>query len=179
MAQSATVLVLGDSLSAAYGMTEDQGWVHILSQTLPQHEWINASASGETSGGGLRRLPNILDHHNPDVVFIELGGNDGLRGFPIKKLKANLEQMIQLSQQSGAQVMLSEVMIPGNYGPRYTSQFTNVYQELAEDYSITLVPFFMRDIAIDPNLMLPDGIHPNPDAQPKIAEFLRPWFESI
>ncbi|GLS84220.1 arylesterase [Paraferrimonas haliotis] len=170
-------MIVGDSLSASYGMPENKGWVYLLEQTMPQHQWINASSSGETTGGGLRRLTGILEHQSPDVIFIELGGNDGLRGFPPKKMKNNLEKMVDLAKSSGAKVLLSEVIIPPNYGPRYSSLFTKVFQEVAEEKEVELVPFFMRQIAIDPSLMQQDGIHPNQKAQPIIADIMRPYFE--
>ncbi len=142
---------------------------------MPQHTFINGSVSGETSAGGLRRLPALLESATPKLVVVELGGNDGLRGFPPKQLKENLTKIIQLSQAQGAKVLLSEVMVPPNYGPRYANQFTAVYHELAKEYDITLMPFFMEPVAVDPNLMQRDGIHPNADAQPIITEFVYPW----
>ncbi|WP_052813679.1 arylesterase [Shewanella sp. cp20] len=169
------ILILGDSLSASYGMEQDKGWVHLLQQQSPELTIINGSVSGETSAGGLRRLPALLDSTKAKRVFIELGGNDGLRGFSPKQLKNNLTKMIQLAKASGAEVLLSEVMVPPNYGPRYAKQFTQVYQELAAEHGVTLVPFFMTEIAIHPELMQADGIHPNEQAQPHIVSFIRPW----
>ncbi|KFZ37952.1 arylesterase [Shewanella mangrovi] len=176
-AQAATLLIVGDSLGASYGVNEKDGWVEGLRNALPQHTLINASVSGETSGGGLRRLPSLLSSASPDVVLIELGGNDGLRGFPPQQLKNNLTKMIALAKQAGAKVMLSEVMVPPNYGPRYEKAFTSVYQQLAEDKSVTLVPFFMTVIAPHPELMQRDGIHPNTVAQPKITAFMLPFIK--
>jgi acyl-CoA thioesterase-1 len=172
---AATVLILGDSLSAGYGMPENQGWVQLLRNELPQHDIVNGSVSGETTAGGLRRLPSLLDSSQPDIVVIELGGNDGLRGFPPNQLKSNLTKIINQSQEHGAKVLLTEIMVPPNYGPRYTKMFTDVYHQLADEFSISLVPFFMQDIAADKSLMQRDGIHPNEQAQDKITQWMLPW----
>ncbi len=172
------ILILGDSLSASYGMEQDKGWVNLLSKKMPQQNIINGSVSGETSAGGLRRLPTLLESTQPQLVLIELGGNDGLRGFSPKQLKDNLTKMIQLSKQADAKVILSEVMVPPNYGPRYANMFTQVYKTLAQEHEITLMPFFMTEIAIHPELMQADGIHPNEQAQAQIAEFIKPWLEA-
>ncbi|WP_442800678.1 arylesterase [Shewanella sp. AS1] len=169
------ILILGDSLSASYGMEPQKGWVSLLQQQQPQLTIINGSVSGETSAGGLRRLPALLKSTQAKLVLIELGGNDGLRGFTPKQLKNNLTKMIELSQEAGAKVLLSEVMVPPNYGPRYAKLFTQVYQDLAIEYEITLMPFFMTKIAIHPELMQADGIHPNEQAQQQIADFVTPW----
>ena len=174
---AATILILGDSLSAGYGMSEEQGWVQLLRNDLSEHQIINGSVSGETTAGGLRRLPSLLASSDIDLVVIELGGNDGLRGFPPNQLKSNLTKIIQLSQDSGAQVLLTEIMVPPNYGPRYTNMFNNVYHELSDKFSIVLVPFFMLEIAPRPELMQRDGIHPNQDAQPKITQWMSPWIK--
>ncbi len=174
---AATMLIVGDSLGASYGLNEKDGWVEGLRKALPEHTLVNGSVSGETSAGGLRRLPALLDSAAPDIVLIELGGNDGLRGFPPQQLQNNLTKMIALAKQSGAQVMLSEVMVPPNYGPRYEKAFMNVYQTLAQDSEVTLIPFFMKEIAPHPELMQRDGIHPNKQAQPKITEFMLPYVE--
>ena len=173
---SRSLLILGDSLSAAYGMRQEQGWVSILNQRFnnnnsPYHI-INASISGETTAGGLARLPKVLENNAIDYMLIELGGNDGLRGFPTPLIKNNLLQIIQLAKQKNIEVALMEIKIPPNYGPRYNKLFTANYQQLAQEQNIPLVPFFMEDIAVNPNLMLKDGIHPNIDAQPIIADFM-------
>ncbi len=170
-----TILILGDSLGASYGMDENVGWVAKLQKQMPEHKIINASVSGETTAGGLRRLPALLESAKPDVIFIELGGNDGLRGFPPGKLKSNLTNLIRLSKASGAKVMVSEVMVPPNYGPRYGKSVEKIYQELAQDKSIKIIPFFMEQIAVHPELMQRDGIHPNEKAQSKIADFMKPY----
>ena len=174
-ASAATILILGDSLGASYGMAENQGWVEGLRQNLPQHTFINGSVSGETTAGGLRRLPALLESSAPDLVLIELGGNDGLRGFPTEQLKENLTKIITLSTSANAKVLLTEVMVPPNYGHRYAKQFNNVYQQLALDYQITLIPFFMQEIAPYAELMQRDGIHPNEKAQVKITQWMQPW----
>ncbi|WP_417761606.1 arylesterase [Shewanella sp.] len=174
---AATLLIVGDSLGASYGLNEKDGWVEGLRKALPEHTIINGSVSGETSAGGLRRLPALIDSAAPDIVLIELGGNDGLRGFPPQQLQNNLTKMITLAKQSGAQVMLSEVMVPPNYGSRYEKAFVDVYQTLAQDSEVVLIPFFMKEIAPHPELMQRDGIHPNKQAQPKITEFMLPYIE--
>ncbi|RYV04154.1 arylesterase [Shewanella sp. OPT22] len=170
-----TILILGDSLGASYGMDQNVGWVTKLQKQMPEHKIINASVSGETTAGGLRRLPALLETTKPDVVLIELGGNDGLRGFSPKKLKSNLTNLVKLSKAANAKVLVSEVMVPPNYGPRYSKSFIQVYKDLAKDSSITVIPFFMTEIAPHPELMQKDGIHPNEKAQDKIVEFVRPW----
>ncbi|ACJ28697.1 Arylesterase [Shewanella piezotolerans WP3] len=174
---AAPILILGDSLSASYGMPENEGWVHLLRKKMPDHTIINGSVSGETSAGGLRRLPALLDSASPEVLLIELGGNDGLRGFPPKQLKNNLTKIIELAQDKQIKVLLSEIMVPPNYGPRYASQISSVYKELAAEHDITLMPFFMELIITDSTLMQRDGIHPNAKAQPQIAEFMQPWLQ--
>ncbi len=149
--------------------------MNLLRAELPQHEIINGSVSGETTAGGLRRLPSLLESASPSIILVELGGNDGLRGFSPIQLKENLTKIINLSKQHDSQVLLSEVMVPPNYGTRYATMFENVYKDLAKEHQITLVPFFMKDIAIHPKLMQRDGIHPNTEAQPKITQFMLPW----
>jgi len=175
---AAPILILGDSLSASYGVDEDKGWVNLLRAKLPEHEIINGSISGETSAGGLRRLPALLESTKPELILIELGGNDGLRGFTPQQLKENLTKIITLSQAKDVEVLLSEIMVPPNYGPRYASMFSQVYKDLATEHQITLLPFFMTQIATKPKLMQRDGIHPNAEAQPDIAEFIFPWIKN-
>uniref|UniRef100_A0A486XRM1 Arylesterase n=1 Tax=Rheinheimera sp. BAL341 TaxID=1708203 RepID=A0A486XRM1_9GAMM len=172
------ILILGDSLSAAYGMQQQQGWPHLLQQ---QTDWqlINASISGETTAGGLARLPSLLKQHQPDAVLIELGGNDGLRGFAIDTVKSNLSEIITLVQQHNAMPVLMQIRIPPNYGPRYGQQFSALYPTLAEQFQIRLWPFFMDNIAINSKLMLPDGIHPNAEAQPLISAFVAELLEDL
>ncbi|MBT1445729.1 arylesterase [Shewanella sp. JM162201] len=174
-----TILILGDSLSASYGMEEKDGWINLLRPRLEGHTLVSGAVSGETSAGGLRRLPALLESAKPDAVLVMLGGNDGLRGFSPAELKKNLTKIIDLSQASGARVLLSEVMVPTNYGPRYAKAFAEVYAELGALPGVTLMPFFMTGIITDPQLMQRDGIHPNEAAQPKIADFMQPWFVSV
>ncbi|MDP5148802.1 arylesterase [Rheinheimera baltica] len=170
-ASAQKMLILGDSLSAAYGMKQQQGWPHLLQQRT-QWQLVNASISGETTAGGLARLPALLEQHQPDAVMIELGGNDGLRGFAINSVKSYLSEIITLVQQHKATPVLMQIRIPPNYGPRYGQQFSNIYPQLAEKHQITLWPFFMDNIATNQDLMLRDGIHPNIDAQPLISDFM-------
>ncbi|MGD9888604.1 MAG: arylesterase [Halothiobacillaceae bacterium] len=169
-----TLLVLGDSLSAAHNIPEKQGWVTLMSERLarktPPWTIINASVSGETSSGGLSRLPNLLASHKPQWVMLELGANDGLRGLPLKNIRANLQKMIQLSQASGAEVILIGIMLPPNYGAAYREPFARMYRELAEQNKLTLVPFLLEGVADNPSLMQPDGLHPTALAQSKVLE---------
>lgn len=173
-----TILVVGDSLSAAYGMPAEQGWVALLSERLEAMgmPWsvVNASVSGETSRGGLARLPRLLDSHDPQVVIVQLGGNDGLRGMPVPSIRANLEEMIEMSRDAGADVLLAGIRIPPNYGPRYTEPFFAQYRELADAYDLALVPFLLEGIADNPGLMQNDRIHPTAEAQPMILDNVWP-----
>jgi len=174
---SNSILILGDSLSASFGMKEKQGWVYILNQSLLKNKsnytLINASISGETTGGGLARISNILSKQNFDYLLIELGGNDGLRGFPPALIKNNLLQIIQQAQDKNVHVMLMDIKIPPNYGPRYNQLFTDIFHQLAKESNIPLIPFFMTKIAVKPNLMQNDGIHPNQLAQSRIANIVK------
>ncbi|HES76020.1 MAG TPA: arylesterase [bacterium] len=169
-----TLLVLGDSLSAAHNIPEKQGWVTLMSERLastpPAWTVMNASVSGETSSGGLSRLPHLLKQHQPQWVMLELGANDGLRGLPLKYTRANLQKVIQLCQASGAKVILIGIMLPPNYGSAYRDPFALMYRELAEQNQLPLVPFLLEGIANDPRLMQPDGLHPNAAAQGKIFD---------
>ncbi|GAA4900855.1 arylesterase [Ferrimonas pelagia] len=178
-AQSVSILILGDSLSASYGMDEKEGWVTLMQQKHPDLTLINASISGETTAGGRNRLAKLLHQHTPDWIFIELGGNDGLRGFPPMHTQQNLESIIDQSLAAGSRVMLSEIALPPNYGRRYTQAFAQIFTTLTEQYELTLVPFFMEPIAVQPELMQADGIHPNQRAQGEIVEFLEPWFRQL
>ena len=165
-----TLLVLGDSLSAGFGLSEQQGWVSLLEQRLAQrgldYRVVNASISGDTTAGGLARLPRALERFDPEVVILELGGNDGLRALPLETTKANLGRLIEIAQEAGARVLLAEMRIPPNYGPRYTERFQGLYGELAEEYEIALIPFFLEGVAGNPQLMQRDGIHPRAEGQP-------------
>jgi acyl-CoA thioesterase-1 len=167
------ILIFGDSLSAAYGIGEDEGWVTLLAERLAQEdselEVVNGSVSGETTTGGRARLPSLLERYNPAFVLIELGGNDGLRGLPLSLMRENLTDMIQLSQSSGATVMIAGMQIPPNYGPRYTEPFFAQYAELAEEFDLYLIPFLIDGIPQQPELMQADGIHPTAEAQPLIV----------
>lgn len=182
-ADTKRLLLLGDSLSAAYNMEERDGWVFLLqewlSTTQAPLEIINASMSGETTAGGLARLPALLQNHQPDYVLIELGGNDGLRGFQIPQIERNLIQMIELSRASNAEPILMQIRIPPNLGPRYTRQFEALYPSLSQQHELPLWPFFMEEIALNNDLMMPDGIHPNRMAQPLIKQQMKIWFEGL
>ncbi|GAA5315323.1 MAG: arylesterase [Candidatus Pelagadaptatus aseana] len=177
------ILVLGDSLSAAYGIDPEQGWVALMEQRLNRkarpYQVVNASISGETSGGGLKRLPKLLDTHNPDIVIIELGANDGLRGYPLKRMIGNLEQMIRLSQQQNARVLLAGMKIPPNYGPIYSLKFEKVYRRLEDQYDIPLIPFFLDNVAGKRELIQRDGLHPTAEAQPIILDNVWPYLEPL
>lgn len=174
-----TVLILGDSLSAAYGMEVQESWPSLLQQRLEKDGYayrvFNSSIAGDTTQGGLTRLPRLLEKQMPAVVLIELGGNDGLRGLPIDVTRANLQQMIDLSRAAGAKVIVSEIHIPPNYGPAFTERFTALFAELAEQEGVVLLPFLLENVALDPALMLDDGIHPNAAAQPVILDAV--WAE--
>lgn len=178
------ILVLGDSLSAGYGIDIQQGWVSLLQKELAKShkvQVINASVSGETSSGGKTRLPALLTEHKPDVVILELGGNDGLRGQPLKLLEKNLQIMIDASKNSGAKVILAGMQIPPNYGPRYSSEFKTLSVNLAEKNESGLIPFLLEGIGGKAELMQRDGIHPTAEAQsiivnnalPEIKKYLR------
>jgi acyl-CoA thioesterase-1 len=164
-----TIVVVGDSLSSGYGIAAEQSWVAMLEDRLQGegygYEVVNASIAGDTTAGGLSRLPRLLEAHEPEIVVLELGGNDGLRGQPVATLRANLAKMIELSQQSGARVLLAGMQIPPNYGPSYTRALAAVYPELAASFGVTLVEFLLEDVALHRELMQPDGIHPNADGQ--------------
>lgn len=176
-ASERTVLVLGDSISAAYGLSLEQGWVSQLADELqrrdPAYEVVNASISGETTAGGLRRLPELLEEHQPALVIIELGGNDGLRGYPIGRLRDNLEQMAALAREAGARVLILPMEIPPNYGTRYTTLFRESFAAAAEATDSTLGPFLLEGVATDGELMQDDGIHPTAAAQPRLLDNLR------
>jgi acyl-CoA thioesterase I len=173
------IIVLGDSISAGYGLKNaDKGWVHIFSNKLTQEfadfEVINASVSGDTTVNGLARLPELLKVHQPKIVIIELGGNDGLRVTPLKTFRSNLEKLIQSSQQHGASVILAGMQLPPSLGPFYTQPFSQTYQDLAKQYQTHLVPFLLEGIGGNEKLMQPDGIHPNDSAQTLIVDNVYP-----
>jgi acyl-CoA thioesterase-1 len=168
------LLVVGDSLSAAYGIPADQGWVHLLQQRLAAnghpHQVVNASITGDTTRGGLARLPAVLEHHQPEVVVLELGGNDGLRGFGPAMTHDHLQQMIRLATAAGARVLVLGVKLPANYGSAYGDKFHQVFLDLAEQEDVVVVPFFLQGVAEDRRLMQADGIHPSAAAQPLILD---------
>ncbi len=170
----ATILVVGDSLSAAYGIPADRGWVALLQERLKQEHkdayLVNASLSGETSAGGRRRLPGLLTEYQPHIVILELGGNDGLRGISPLQTEHNLAAMIEAAFACRAKVILLGMKVPTNYGPRFGEMFEAVYQRLAQRYPVTFVSFFLEDVALDAGLMQTDGIHPNLEAQPLLAQ---------
>lgn len=178
--QANTLLVFGDSLSAAYGIQPEQGWVALMEQRLDAEEYtlINASISGETTDGGLTRLPALLERHQPDLVLLQLGANDALRGLPIARIRDNLNALVTTIQSSGAEVIIIGIRIPPNYGPQYTEAFFNLYAEVADRFELVRVPFLLENVALDWNLMQSDGLHPNADAQPIILDNVWPYVES-
>lgn len=183
LAASKTILVLGDSLSAAYGIPQESGWVQLLSDDLDKqqapYKVINASISGETTGGGLARLPTLLATHQPAIVIIELGANDGLRGFPIKTLRGNLSELVILSQAADAKVLLVGTHIPPNYGSRYTQLFYDSYSLLSEQHQTALAPFLLEGIATETALMQADGLHPVASAQARILQNVMPYLKEL
>ena len=177
------VLIVGDSLSAGYGLATGENWPSLLQDRLAAcghpHRVVNASISGDTTSGGLARLPRALQRNEPAVVIIGLGGNDGLRGIPVTEIRRNLASMIQLSATAGARVVLAGIHIPPNYGPRYTDAFHAIYRELAEEYDVGLIPFILEGVALEAELMQDDGIHPNAAAQPVIVDNVWPALEPL
>ncbi|WP_346839256.1 arylesterase [Microbulbifer sp. SAOS-129_SWC] len=178
-----TLLVLGDSISAGYGIDEAQGWVQLLRERLGGGEApvavVNASVSGETSAGGLARLPRLLQEHRPRWLIVELGGNDGLRGYPPQALARNLEQMVQLAQKADVRVLLLGMRIPPNYGRAYTDAFAAVYPKVAKAEQVPLVPFFLAPVALQDGAMQEDGIHPTAAAQPALLEHIWPCVQGL
>ena len=167
-------MVLGDSVSAAFGIAQARGWVALLGERLKRerldYSVVNASVSGETTAGGLARTKPVLEKHQPAVVIIELGGNDGLRGLPVAAMKKNLSSMIEQSRKSGARVLLVGMRLPPNYGPQYTGEFERAFTELAKQHGTALVPFLFEDFAVSNGFFQPDGIHPTEAAQPVMLE---------
>lgn len=175
-----TILVWGDSLSAAYGIPIERGWVSLLQTKLGTgFQVVNASISGETTSGGLERLPTALAAIKPHYVILELGANDGLQGKPITVMQENLEKMIQQAMDAPAKVILIGIHLPPNYGLSYTEKFAQVYQDLADNYALSFIPFLLEGVATDFNLMQADGLHPTAEAQPKILEHLWPTLEPV
>lgn len=180
--QAKTLLVIGDSLSAGYGIDLEQGWVNLMRQRLQQRgefTVVNASIGGETTGGGLARLPNLLATFKPDIVIVELGGNDGLRGHPIGRIRQNLIAMTDLSREAGAQTLILGIQIPPNYGARYTDQFSALFPAVAADLQVPLVPFFLEGVVLTDGGMQADGIHPSASAQPRMLDNVWPHLEPL
>lgn len=175
-ASSNTLLVLGDSLSAGYQMPLEQAWPSLLSQELSQQELdvtiINGSISGDTTGNGLDRLPTLLQQHQPQMVLIALGANDGLRGFPPQIIEKNLRTMVEQIQANDARAMLMQIRTPPNYGKRYSDAFADIYPRLTQELSIPLLPFFLEQVIIKPEWMMSDGLHPTAEAQSWIAQYM-------
>ena len=177
-----TVMVLGDSISAGYGIEPQQAWVNLLQKRLDQqypkqHKVVNASVSGETTSGALARLPKLLQTHKPNVVVIELGGNDGLRGQPPQMIQKNLEQLIQQSQKANANVVVLGMKMPPNYGTAYSKAFENNYKVVSQQYKVKLLPFFLEGVAGNKNLMQKDLVHPNGKAQPILLNLAYPYIK--
>jgi acyl-CoA thioesterase I len=177
------ILVLGDSLSAGYGISVEQGWVALLQARLRAKGYgyrvVNASASGETTGGGLARLPRALSMHQPRVVIVELGANDGLRGLPVADIRANLDAIVKRSQQAGARVLLLGMRIPPNYGPVYGNAFRALFADVAARHEVPLVPFLLQSVALNEAMMQEDRLHPNAAAQPKLLDMVWPQLERL
>ncbi|MDO7645516.1 arylesterase [Reinekea forsetii] len=176
--QAATLMVHGDSLSAGYGILPEESWVSLVGQALgDEYRVINTSISGETSKGGLDRLPALLDKFQPDILMVELGANDGLRGYPIDQMYDNLQKMITLAQDQGIEVILLGIRLPPNFGKRYTEPFFNSFAELAQIHDLLYLPFILDNVAQYPDLMQADGLHPTKAGQPIIVESVRPLIE--
>ncbi|MDD9155130.1 multifunctional acyl-CoA thioesterase I/protease I/lysophospholipase L1 [Aliivibrio sp. S4TY2] len=175
-AYSETLLILGDSLSAGYNMPIEQSWPSLLPLQLEKlgkiTKVVNGSISGDTTGNGLDRLPTLLKQHQPNYVLIELGANDGLRGFPPQRINANLESMFTQINAANAKPLLMQIQVPPNYGKRYSQAFGSLYPALSEKHDIPLLPFFLEEVIIKPEWMMKDGLHPKPEAQPWIATFM-------
>jgi acyl-CoA thioesterase I len=184
MAGEPVILVFGDSISAGYGLDHvEQGWVELLKTRLKTqgygYQVVNASVSGETTAGGLARLPRALELHHPTILILELGGNDGLRALPISQMRANLKTMVELASAAGAKTVLLGMRMPPNYGPEYTEQFRSTFSELANDKKLPLVPFLLNDIALSPKLMQGDQIHPNELGQPRLLDNVWPALKPL
>jgi len=183
-AKARTILVFGDSLSAGYGLAHvESGWVELLRAKLKSegygYQVVNASVSGETTAGGLARLPRALSLHHPQIVILELGGNDGLRALPMDQMRSNLAKMVDLSLAIQARVLILGMRIPPNYGGEYTEQFRQSFIEVAHDKKVALVPFLLADIALDPALMQADGVHANESGQPKMLANVWPALQPL
>lgn len=178
-----TLLVFGDSLSAAYGLQAEQGWVAQLQRRLQAQGYgyrvVNASVSGETTSGGRNRLARALSQHKPRLVLLELGANDGLRGLPVKEARDNLAFMIDAIKRSGAKLLLLGIRIPPNYGPQYTQSFEEIYTGLAREKKVPLLSFLLEGIALDERFMQPDGLHPNAQGQPLVLANVWPALKPL
>jgi acyl-CoA thioesterase-1 len=182
-ASASTLLVMGDSLSAAYNLRQQDGWVSLLenqlSQSNPDISVINASVSGETTQGGLSRFSALLATHRPNWVVLELGANDALRGYPLNQTTINLEKMIEKAHQENAVVLLIGNQIPQNYGKRYTQMFFNLYKDIASKYNVAYLPFMLKDVALNKDLMQNDGLHPNKEGQPMVLQNILPYLQPL
>jgi acyl-CoA thioesterase-1 len=178
-----TILVLGDSLSSGHGIDERQGWVNLLRQKLEDNGYsydvVNASVSGDTTQDGLSRLRPALERHHPDIVVVELGGNDGLRAFATDAIRANLSRILETVRAGGAKIVLAGMRMPPNYGPAYTDAFERIYPDLAKKFNAALVPFFMQGVALKPDLMQDDDIHPNARGQPILLANVWPVLQPL
>ena len=183
IAEEETLLILGDSISAGYGINQKDNWVSMLQSKFDNDgtsiKLINSSVSGDTTSGGLQRLKRDLQKFDPDYVLIELGGNDALRGYPIKRIKDNLQTMIALIKSNNSKALLMQIRIPPNYGQKYTLAFERIYLELASSEEIYFLPFMLENVGLNPDLMQPDGIHPNAKAQPLIAKDMKKNLDSL
>ena len=183
IAEEETLLILGDSISAGYGINQKDNWVSELQTKFDNDgtsiKLINSSVSGDTTSGGLQRLKRDLQKFDPDYVLIELGGNDALRGYPIKRIKDNLQTMIALIKNNNSKALLMQIRIPPNYGQKYTLAFERIYLELASTEEIYILPFMLENVGLNPDLMQPDGIHPNAKAQPLIAKDMKKNLDSL
>jgi acyl-CoA thioesterase-1 len=182
-AVAGTLLVLGDSISAAFGLDTRQGWVSLLEQRLAaegfDYQVVNASVSGDTSAGGLARLPTLLAEHRPDLLIVELGGNDGLRGQPPAQLQQNLAAMVQQARKAGTRVLILGMKLPPNYGLRYTTAFADVFPQVANEQDVALVPFLLEGAAGLPLMTQADGIHPTAAAQPRLLDNVWPVLKPL
>lgn len=178
-----TIMVFGDSLSAGYGLESGQGWVDLLKDRLARkgfhYEVANESISGDTSAGGLARIDNALARHRPDIVVLELGANDGLRGLSLRAMKNNLSSIIEQAKTAGARVLLIGMQMPPNYGPRYTERFSSIYGELAQEQQLPPPPFLLQKVALDPSLMQADNLHPNAKGQPLLLDTVWPSLQPL
>ncbi|HEC73194.1 MAG TPA: arylesterase [Methylophaga aminisulfidivorans] len=182
-ASTSTLLVMGDSLSAAHNLRPEQGWVSLLenqlSESHPDINIVNASVSGETTQGGLSRFSQLLTEHKPQWVILELGANDALRGYPLAQATKNLESMIEQAQKIEAKVLLIGNQLPQNYGQRYTEMFFNLYKDIASKYQLAYVPFMLKNVALNKDLMQADGLHPNKDGQPVVLQNILPALQPL